>query len=356
MAKRMIPLPAFPRSCLALLATVSAILACSESSQQGPELTSLPQPRGSITFMEGNDCTQSVVAQLPPTWGQVVEADSPSGFVNDEARSVLLQDVPGDTLIRVFDSRDGDMSDDWAGIMISDDVSALCIRSFEDAYIGAAVTVEYHAVNGLDGKVSRVEILSVPPSSAGASTAPSPVQRVQTAQATAVMAPSETVPATRPPRAPGSATPPIIASVTPQRRSDLIVFTPEIIGSDIGEVEQDLGAPIEIYDLGIGEVEEVPDGGEERGYRVGRYTVYVTFDKDGIAHGIQVADGLVDDGFGLNDWPVVLARIGVDFAGLPNIVAPAARRWTNAYGYAIMVAADSIDGTVWTVRIYELPE
>jgi len=39
-------------------------------------------------------------------------------------------------------------------------------------------------------------------------------------------------------------------------------------------------------------------------------------------------DGLKDDGYSLDQWPIILDRIGVDFAGVPDIEAPAARRWT----------------------------
>lgn len=136
----------------------------------------------------------------------------------------------------------------------------------------------------------------------------------------------------------------------------MIVFTPDIIDSPVEEVERILGAPIEIYELGVGEAEEVPDGGQERCYQVGRYTIYVVFDRDGIAHGLQVTDGLLDAGYGLDEWPEIFARIGVNLVEFPDIVAPAARRWTNAYGYYIMVAAESVYGTVWTVRIYKLPD
>jgi hypothetical protein len=260
---------------------------------------------------------------------------------------VLLDGVPSGTLIRVFDSPDGETSDDWAEIQVTALASGRCVGTFEEDFRDEAITVTYHGVNGLDGKVSRIEILS-----AASLTAEAP------APPTATLSSTPTEPMAPPQQAlePASATPPVVASVTPERRPDLIVFTPDIIGSPMQDIERMLGAPTEVYDLAIGEVEEVPDGGQERGYQAGGYTIYVTYDKDGIAHGLQVTDGLLEDGYSLDDWPTVLARIGVDFVGLPDIVAPAARRWSNAYGYAIMIAAESIDGTVWTVRIYELAD
>jgi hypothetical protein len=342
----------------AILAVGIALLSCAS-----PAATRVPSPpaarEATIILMDGNDCQGSPVGEFRPTPGQAIRAREAPGFVNDEARSVLLQMIPGGTAIRVFDSPAGDSSDDWTEILVISEVIERCVGTFERGSGDDSMSVTFHEFNGLDGKVSRVEIDSAQAPAAQAPLTPewetlaaSPLaSQTLTAQST----PSPSASGVRPPLETPSATTAIVASVTPQRRSDLIVFTPDIIGTAIEEIERTLGAPFEIYELGIGEVEEVPEGGQERGYQVAGYTIYVTFDKNGIAHGLQVADGLLDDGYSLDDWPTVLARIGVDFVGLPDIVAPAARRWTNAYGYAIMVAAESIDGTVWTVRIYEIP-
>ena len=206
MANRIAHRPLFPRVLLPALATVFAILACSEPSQQGPTPAPLAHPLASITFMEGNDCTQSIVAQLLPTWGQVVEPGSAPGFANDEARSVLLDGALPDTLIRVFDSRDGDMSDDWAEILVTALASGRCVGTFEDDFSDDAVTVVYHAVNGLDGKVSRVEILSAPYSTAETPTPPSATRPIHATETTGPSPTDEVVPSrtlapthTRPP-------------------------------------------------------------------------------------------------------------------------------------------------------------
>jgi hypothetical protein len=135
----------------------------------------------------------------------------------------------------------------------------------------------------------------------------------------------------------------------------LIVSSPAIIDSSVADVEWLTGSSIEVMPMGIGAAEEIPDGGESRTYKVGRYTVWVNYDRKGVAKGLQVADGLKADGYSLDQWPLVLTRIGVSYAGFPDVQAPAARRWTNASGYAIMIAADKSGGTVWTVRIYKIP-
>jgi hypothetical protein len=142
---------------------LATLLGCSQSSNiQSPADFLPPLSESNLTFMEGNDCTQSVVGVVPAGSDLLIKAGSASGFQNDEARSVLISDVPVNTVVRVFDSPNGNTSDDWAEITIKSSVKNQCVATFEENLRGDSFTLVYHAVNGLDGKVSRVEILSIP--------------------------------------------------------------------------------------------------------------------------------------------------------------------------------------------------
>jgi hypothetical protein len=139
--------------------------------------------------------------------------------------------------------------------------------------------------------------------------------------------------------------------------SDLILIdAAAVIGSNFLQLEKFLGAPNEIVPLGIGAAEEVPDGGESRTYKAGKLLLSVTYDKIGIAKGLQIIDGLLENGYSLEHWPLILSRLGMTVVGSPDIVAPAARRWQNYVGYGIMVVANRPYGDVWTVRVYKVPE
>jgi len=142
---------------------------------------------------------------------------------------------------------------------------------------------------------------------------------------------------------------------TPTENLSLIVDTSKVIGAPVSRVEQMLGRPLEVASFGIGEIAEVPDGGEMRTYQVGKYTLWVAFDKQGKARGVQIIEGLSEDGYSLEQWPIVLERMGVGYVGAPDVKAPAGVRWTNAYGYTIWIATNKIGGDIWTVRIYKLP-
>ncbi len=134
----------------------------------------------------------------------------------------------------------------------------------------------------------------------------------------------------------------------------LIIDASSIFDSTISDIEKKLGQPIDVESIGIGELEEIPDGGQSRVYRLDSYTFYVNYDKKGIALGLQVLGGLVDQKYGLDDWPIIFIRLGVMTTKSPDIVAPAARRWTNYLGYGMWITTNKDAGFVWTAKIHRL--
>jgi hypothetical protein len=139
------------------------------------------------------------------------------------------------------------------------------------------------------------------------------------------------------------------------RKYPLIIDASAIIDSTIAEVEKQLGQSENGEAIGIGELDEIPDGGQSRVYNVGRYGFYVNYDKKGVALGLQVFRGLIEDGYSLDDWSVIFSRVGVAVSTLPDVKAPAARRWNDYLGYGMWLTADKVGGQVWTVKVHKLP-
>ena len=138
--------------------------------------------------------------------------------------------------------------------------------------------------------------------------------------------------------------------------SDLIIIdAAAVIGSTLFQLEKHLGNPTEVVPLGIGAAEEVHDGGESRTYKIEKYSISVTYDKSGVAKGLQIIDGLLENGYSLEQWPLILSTLGMTVISSPDVEAPAARRWNNYIGYGIMIAANQLYGDVWTVRVFKLP-
>ncbi len=113
---------------------------------------------GYLRFFENNGCTGNQKGECTDDPGQRINFKTRSGFTNDDARSLQLLDVRAGAVIRVYDSADGKRSDDWCEIQVKRQVSEYRVDTFERSEDGDVVKVQYHRNNGLDGKVSRVEI------------------------------------------------------------------------------------------------------------------------------------------------------------------------------------------------------
>ena len=85
---------------------------------------------------------------------------------NDEARSGVIYLGQYGTTLNIYDSPGGSKDDDWTEIKIKGDILGEEIRigSFEQSQTieissGGTVEITHHHVNGLDGKISRVEVV-----------------------------------------------------------------------------------------------------------------------------------------------------------------------------------------------------
>jgi hypothetical protein len=110
-------------------------------------------------FFEGNHCSQNLAGSL---WSKDhgTQRGSIKGrawFVNDEARSVLVNKGKKGQLLKVADDSAGTTSDDYAHVLLKRNIpGAYCVGTFEASYEDSYVRVTYHRKNGLDGKISWV--------------------------------------------------------------------------------------------------------------------------------------------------------------------------------------------------------
>ena len=110
------------------------------------------------TLYEGNSAQQNIVCTIRLSDGQRIDFKSNSlGCKNDEARSLVLYDVPAGQVLRLFDSPSGNREDDWTEIQVKRAVTEYVVGTFELSQDTADVRVSYFRNNGLDGKVSRLE-------------------------------------------------------------------------------------------------------------------------------------------------------------------------------------------------------
>ena len=113
---------------------------------------------GHIRFREYNHCEGNHKGECTDQSGTKINFKNTDGFTNDDARSAQLLNVRAGAVIRVYDSPVGKTSDDWTEIVVKKQVQEYCVKTFEETYEDDIVRVTYHRNNGLDGKVSRVEV------------------------------------------------------------------------------------------------------------------------------------------------------------------------------------------------------
>lgn len=121
---------------------------------------------GSLSFREDNGCFGDFVGTLTDRSGNVANFTSQPSFTNDEARALRLTSAAAGTIIRVYDDSTGSTSDDWTQILVKNTTSE-CVGTLQSSSNTATLTVDHHHVNGLDGKVSRVDVRSAILDSAG---------------------------------------------------------------------------------------------------------------------------------------------------------------------------------------------
>ncbi|MBK8038513.1 MAG: hypothetical protein IPK22_15490 [Verrucomicrobiaceae bacterium] len=113
---------------------------------------------GTIRFMEGKNGTQNRKGECSDAAGTRIKFSDNDEFTNDDARSVILLNVREGAVIRIYDNTDGKTSDDYMVIKVKKLVQQYIVGTFEENIDDDVVTATYYPNNGLNGKVSRVEV------------------------------------------------------------------------------------------------------------------------------------------------------------------------------------------------------
>jgi hypothetical protein len=117
--------------------------------------------QGRFIFYEGNDLTQAMLGDVSDcfaTFHKLKELNL-ANVPNDEARSVQMLNVKAGTTLIVYDSPDCSTDDDWTEIYIKTDIQDRRSPSFEiPRYDDDEINVVWHEKNGLDGKVSCIQV------------------------------------------------------------------------------------------------------------------------------------------------------------------------------------------------------
>jgi hypothetical protein len=108
---------------------------------------------GLIAFFDGNDGGGNLVQAVEDNPGQSIPPKQ-----NDSIRSLKMYNVRPGAEIRLFDAANGATSDDFCIVNVKRVVPEYVIGSLERSYEDEYVRVTFIALDGLDGKVSRITV------------------------------------------------------------------------------------------------------------------------------------------------------------------------------------------------------
>ena len=115
---------------------------------------------GGYEFHEGNGGLQNIVCTLDQATktAQLGMFSHPYGCANDEARSVILLNLPAGAMLIVYDDPGCSKNDDYTVIKVLEDITEVVIGSFEGGTPPPSIYFYHGHNNGLDGRVSCIQI------------------------------------------------------------------------------------------------------------------------------------------------------------------------------------------------------
>lgn len=114
----------------------------------------------SIEFYNGDNGTGRLENILDERYTRSLNLKNERDWNNDEIRSLRLKSVAPGTIIRLYDNPDMKRNDDWIEIRVKKSGNDIVVGDLEKSnYHNSHYTAEFHRVNGLNGKVSAIEVI-----------------------------------------------------------------------------------------------------------------------------------------------------------------------------------------------------
>lgn len=111
-----------------------------------------------IEFYGDDKARGKPMGTLLDTESKKLNLKDTSGWANDKVRSLKLKSVTQGTRIRLFDSPEGSTGDDWVEITVKQSHRVVIIPTLELTTENKYYKQSFTHKNGLNGKVSRIEV------------------------------------------------------------------------------------------------------------------------------------------------------------------------------------------------------
>ncbi|MDH3791782.1 MAG: hypothetical protein OES41_08565, partial [Rhodospirillales bacterium] len=116
-----------------------------------------------VEFFDGDDARRDFVCNVSLEEARQVDLGTHPDCGGSRAHSFRLRDVPAGRVIRFYNGPRESRDTDWTEILPKRFLASRRFESFEINIDTADARVTYVRRNGLDGRVSRIEISAVPP-------------------------------------------------------------------------------------------------------------------------------------------------------------------------------------------------
>lgn len=115
-----------------------------------------------IELLDGEDPRADFLCSLALPAGRTIPVEPNRDCEGDTKTAFRLLDIPAGYVIRLYESDSGDRNEDWVEITAKRHVRARKIDGFEQTLEDADLRMRYHAEDGFDGRISRIEVRTAP--------------------------------------------------------------------------------------------------------------------------------------------------------------------------------------------------
>lgn len=115
-----------------------------------------------IELLDGEDPRADFLCGLALPAGETITVGPDRDCGGDTKSAFRLLDIPAGHVIRLYESEDGDHNEDWVEITAKRYIRAREIDGFEQSFEDADLRMRYHAEDGFDGRISRIEVQASP--------------------------------------------------------------------------------------------------------------------------------------------------------------------------------------------------
>lgn len=113
---------------------------------------------GEIIFYKDRNAGGETLGHMDDTPGQTFNFLRGGPVPNDQASSLRLKNVRVGCIIKLYDHPRGSLTADWCQIEVLKSSPDYVVATFERTYTDEFVSVTFFHKNGLDGRVSRIEL------------------------------------------------------------------------------------------------------------------------------------------------------------------------------------------------------